>query len=174
MTTFDGDGLFVAKPGAIQTWKRHRVDPLDLKPEDIDIEDIAHALARQCRYNGHTGGHLSVARHSIWVADHLEPQGEYLQLWGLLHDAAEAYLGDLVRPLKHSEFGVAYIEAEQRAERAITETFGLEYPMPSIVKAADNYVTTEIEMAGARWDYQGHAVEDEQQFLLRYVQLAYG
>ncbi|MEP2447551.1 MAG: hypothetical protein ABJI69_10005 [Balneola sp.] len=74
------------------------VDPFDLKPEDICIKDIAHHLARICRWNGGVNGFYSVAEHSIKVAASVAPQ---FRLWGLLHDAAETYIGDITRPVKN-------------------------------------------------------------------------
>jgi hypothetical protein len=69
----------------------------DPKPEDIDILDIAHSLSMQCRYNGHTKGFYSVAEHSVLVANLVPPR---LRLQALLHDASEAYVGDVIRPIK--------------------------------------------------------------------------
>lgn len=73
------------------------IDLNNPRPEDITIEDIAYSLARILRFNGHLKHQISVARHSCLVAD-LVP--EYLALPALLHDAHEAYLGDIVRPVK--------------------------------------------------------------------------
>jgi 5'-deoxynucleotidase YfbR-like HD superfamily hydrolase len=69
---------------------------------DIDAEDIAHALARVCRYGGAMDGFYSVASHCVYVSRFLEEQGHstYIQAAGLLHDATEAYLGDMVSGLK--------------------------------------------------------------------------
>lgn len=71
--------------------------PLDPRQEDVDIEDIAHALSMICRYTGHVVRFYSVAEHSLYVS-YMVP--EHLALEGLLHDAAEAYITDLNRPVK--------------------------------------------------------------------------
>ena len=82
----------------IQTYTGKKVHPFNLKIEDIDIEDIAHSLALQCRFNGHVKEFYSVAEHCCRVSDICPP---YLKAWGLLHDASEAYLCDLPTPLKN-------------------------------------------------------------------------
>lgn len=168
----DAGGLFVEKPSSIKTWKG-RIDPLNATAAEIHIDDIAHALARQCRYNGHCDGYLSVARHSIWVSIVLELQGwdENMQRIGLLHDAAEAYLGDLVRPLKNTEFGKAYLEVEAVLEAVIAEHFGLIYPFPPEVYEADNIVLTKLELPDMRFNYLGEYGQDEDDFKARYVEL---
>lgn len=66
-------------------------------PADILIEDIAHALSHICRYTGHVREFYSVAQHSCYVSDYCP---SYYKMWGLLHDASEAYLGDVSAPLK--------------------------------------------------------------------------
>jgi hypothetical protein len=71
--------------------------PLDPHPEEIMIEDIAHALSQICRYGGHTPIFYSVAQHSVLVARNLPAE---LAFAGLMHDGSEAYLGDVIRPLK--------------------------------------------------------------------------
>jgi uncharacterized protein len=94
----------------IQTYTGKQFWPLSPLPEDIVIEDIAHALSMQCRFGGHVRTFYSVAQHSVHVSLLVEPQ---YALWGLLHDAAEAYLVDLPRPIKKfSEMGLLYQEIE--------------------------------------------------------------
>lgn len=88
--------------GKILTWAGMYVDPKDPDPNDIRIDDIAHALSLICRYNGHTDVHYSVAQHCIVVVDRLKTMKAPFkaQLMGLLHDSEEAYLGDMVSPVK--------------------------------------------------------------------------
>ena len=92
------------EPGPyIQTVSGRRVNPLDPSPDDIDVHDIAVALSNQCRFGGHTRRYYSVAQHACIVSDQMLERGADAQdaLWGLLHDASEAYLVDLPHPLKH-------------------------------------------------------------------------
>lgn len=119
----------------IQTYVGKQFWPLAPRPEDLDIRDIAHSLSLQCRFNGHCGVFYSVAEHSVRVAEQLP--GE-LALWGLLHDAAEAYLGDLTRPLKRQAEAQWFNDAEDELLRVIAATFGLAWPMPAAVRAADD------------------------------------
>ena len=78
------------------------VDLLNPTPEMIDIRDIAYSLGRQCRYNGMTSQHCSVAEHSIFVAELVKHAGgsQHEQFCALLHDAHEAYIGDMIQPMK--------------------------------------------------------------------------
>jgi uncharacterized protein len=106
----------------IQTYSGAKVNPLDLAPADVRIEDIAHALSLLCRFGGHVREFYSVAQHS-WIVSHLCPPEDALQ--GLLHDASEAYLGDMVAPLKHEEPLWYYRRAEAMAEKTLRERFDL-------------------------------------------------
>lgn len=83
--------------GWIQTAAGRKFYPLDPRPEDVDVVDIAHALANICRFTGHTRVFYSVAQHSVIASMYANPGHE---LPVLLHDAAEAYLGDIARPWK--------------------------------------------------------------------------
>src|SRR5690606_26884872 len=112
--------------------------PLAVKPEDIHITDIAHALGMVCRYGGHCRRFYSVAEHSVLLSHTVDPEHA---LWALLHDATEAYLGDVVRPLKHQLPG--YIAAELRLETAIATRFGLPGLMPDQVKEHDTRIVVD-------------------------------
>jgi hypothetical protein len=114
--------------------------PLDPRPDDIKIADVAHHLSNLCRFTGGTRKFYSVAQHSCHVADALGPCDPSLAAWGLLHDASEAYLGDIARPTKHAVagFGEAYRQAEDRLMRVIAERFGLHGDEPDAVKDVDD------------------------------------
>lgn len=117
----------------MQTFTGKLVDLSNFTVEDVRLPDIAHALSCINRYTGHAVTPYSVAQHSVMVSRLCEP--EYA-LWGLLHDASEAYLGDVARPLK--SLLPAYVELEHHVQRTIAKAFGLSWPMPSGVKVADN------------------------------------
>lgn len=144
-----------AETSTIATYTGAYVDPLDLSPDDIRVEDVAHALANQCRFSGHTAAFYSVAQHSVLVSRVLNGTGH--EMWGLMHDATEAYLVDMARPLKQDpHFGRTYRGAERRAMRAIAESLGLTWPEPPEVKDADNaLLATErrdlMSAAKGRW-----------------------
>lgn len=99
---------------------------------DPNIGEIAHALSHLCRFTGHTDRFYSVAQHSVHVS-HLVPPA--LAMHGLLHDAAEAYLGDVASPLK--ALLPQYRELEAHIQGWICRAYGLSQDMPEEVKAAD-------------------------------------
>ena len=118
----------------------HFVNPCE---DEIDIKDIAHALSQLCRYAGHCDGFYSVAAHSIGVFKYLEQHTEprpsnFTLLAALLHDASEAYLGDLPGLLK--PFLPGYLEIEQRLQNMIYKKYLGEIPRPMcqlVIKKAD-------------------------------------
>jgi 5'-deoxynucleotidase YfbR-like HD superfamily hydrolase len=123
-----------------------RLDLLDPSPLDIEIEDIAHGLARVARWNGQTTGEhaFSVAQHSLVVEEicaHLRPDLDpRWRLAALLHDASEYVIGDMISPFK-AALGYDYKAFEHRLEQAIHIRFGLPARTPTdirqLIKAAD-------------------------------------
>jgi hypothetical protein len=103
--------------------------------EDVFIEDIAHALAHQCRYGGHFGRFYSVAEHCVIVAQHAPRE---LKLEALLHDASEAYLLDIPRPIKKAM--PEYRAIEDRLMTVIGKRFGINWPVHADVTALDNRI----------------------------------
>lgn len=114
----------------------------DPHPDDVFIEDIAHALSFICRYGGHCREFYSVAQHSFGVwqyAVEYRPNEPRVHAWALLHDAAEAYLGDMVRPLKLSL--PEYKRIEEKVELVVISALGFDAPTPeerAFVKYADD------------------------------------
>ncbi len=109
----------------IQTFSCKRFHLLNPQPEDICIEDIAHALSMQPRFSGHTSVVYSVAQHSIEV--YRKCYGHLQKFAGLMHDASEAYICDICAPLKHSGKMAQYIKVERKIQNAINKKFGLGY-----------------------------------------------
>lgn len=116
----------------VSTYLGNRFYPLEPRIADVAIEDIAHGLAYQCRFNGQTSAFYSVAQHSLIVAS-LVP--DELKLAALLHDAAEAYIGDMVKPLK--VLLPAFSDIEDNVTRIIGENFGVDLNHNPVIKRAD-------------------------------------
>lgn len=119
----------------IQTFTGKQFFPFNPQPEQIDIRDIAHSLSNLCRYGGHVGHFYSVAEHSIHVSNIVPPEDA---LRGLLHDASEAYLIDVPRPIKHHPSMIQYRETEEVIQSTIYFAFGLITLDPPSIKKADN------------------------------------
>lgn len=122
----------------IETYTGKKFFPLDPRPDDVCIEDIAHSLAMQCRFNGHCKTFYSVAEHSVLVSKMLSTTGygRTTQLYGLLHDAAEAYICDLPRPLKNL-IG-SYRPVEKKIQSTVWEAFNLPAPTEDDYAAVKN------------------------------------
>lgn len=127
----------------LETVSGRKVDVSNPDPKTIIIDDIAWALSRMPRFSGHSIPYIpySVAQHCIRVAKDLAPHGPKMQMHGLLHDAAEAYINDLPSPVKHiPEIHAVIKQLEDRLMSAIYESLDLELPTEEeerIVKVAD-------------------------------------
>lgn len=146
----------ITNGSSILTYTGKMFDTINPVPELIDINDIAHSLANSCRYNGHCRDFYSVAEHSIYVSEQLP---EKFALWGLLHDASETYVGDLVKPLKN--FLPDFQKAEEKVIKAVAEKFGLVLPEPDEVKIADYrmLLTEQRQLFNHKFDFTKHPVE---------------
>ena len=128
----------------ITTFSGRVMNPLDPSPEDFCLIDIAHSLAMKCRYGGHCRFFYSVAQHSVLCAEVARRAGCDPR-WPLMHDAAEAYLADIPRPVKSQLSG--FEEMENRLLKAIGDWLGLcdPDPLPAYVSVIDD------QMISAEW-----------------------
>jgi hypothetical protein len=141
----------------LQTVSGRWVNPFDPDPNQIELADIARALANQCRFGGHCRTFYSVAQHCVIVSELIEEEGASADqaLAGLMHDAAEAYLGDLPHPIKHrSQLGQAFREAEGPLERVIRERFSI-IDSPAAIKRVDRALlaTERLAFSAERWHW---------------------
>ena len=137
----------------IRTYTGRKFWPLDPRADEIFIEDVAHHLSLECRFTGATYCHYSVAEHSLHVSKLAERMAlnatkkrtpeiltwvREMALWGLLHDASEAYLKDFPRPIKHAPgLGELYRKIEAMIMGEVVARFDLIPQEPAIVKQAD-------------------------------------
>ena len=133
----------------VSTFSGNRFYPLRPHIDQVAIEDIAHGLAYQCRFNGQTKTFYSIAQHSLIVASLVPPP---LRLAALLHDAAEAYLGDMVKPLKVllPEFAAL----EDKVTAIIAATYGIDFSDYAPIKRADL-----VALATEKRDLMPHSAE---------------
>ncbi|MNS60237.1 hypothetical protein D3C72_932240 [compost metagenome] len=135
----------ITKELTIRTYKGILISLIDPQPDDIFIEDIAHGLAYQYRYGGHCFSLITVAEHSLRVYNRCK------SLSALMHDASEAYLGDLKSPIK--ALCPDYSEIEHRFMRVIADKFGIAWPIPFAIKQADQ--------AEFDWEQENIMIEKE-------------
>ena len=123
----------------MQTYPAGQFWPLDPRADEVHIEAIAHSLAMQCRYGGHCLRFYSVAEHCVLLSRRVESRHA---LWALLHDASEAYLVDVPRPVKGGLDGYRIIETAVMA--AVVQRFKLlPFQIPIAVHEADMRITTD-------------------------------
>lgn len=169
------------KGGWIQTFTGGRIFPLDPREEEIDIRDIAHSLSLQCRYNGHVTNFYSVAEHSVMLS-HMVSSSNALS--ALMHDASEAYLTDLPRPIK--KYFVGYYDYENTLMNVIAIKYGFTWPMPMQVAEYDTRILNDEreQLMGKgeyEWDYYGEPLgvrivgwepeRAEEEFIKRFKEL---
>lgn len=132
----------IHKTDWIQTFTGRKIYPLEPHGDDIDIDDIAQALSMKCRFTGHVNRFLSIAQHSVLVSRECPP---HLALTGLLHDAGEAYLPDVSRPVKPFLYVATNgdnIQTFKMIEDQLLEIIMLKYggcfPLPGVVHEVDD------------------------------------
>jgi hypothetical protein len=141
----------------MQTFSGAKFYPMDPAVEDIRGVDIAHSLALQCRYNGHVSRFYSVAEHCVHLSFAVAPKHA---LWALLHDASEAYVGDMIRPLKRHM--PDYVDVEDSVQLAIAAWAGIRWPIPEAVLDADTRILLD-ERAALFPTSQRWAIDDTHQ-----------
>jgi 5'-deoxynucleotidase YfbR-like HD superfamily hydrolase len=124
------------------------VNPVDPTVDMINLEDISIALSNSCRWGGHTPEPYTIAQHSVMVMATLEIVlgkrcTNELRRQALLHDASEAYMGDLVAPLKRQM--PEYRKVEDGLQKVIAIKFGLNYPWDPMICAADKASMVALE-----------------------------
>lgn len=133
---------------SILTYSGKLFDVLNPDPQLIDLTDIAAALSKLCRFGGHCLEFYSVAEHSILTSSLIQqefPDDRSLAAWALLHDASEAYMVDIPRPVKRQL--QEYVRLEEAIQQTIAERFSLPWPMPEEVHLADtNMLALELRV----------------------------
>ena len=140
----------------ITTYTNKTIDLSNFSIMDVCIEDIAHSLALINRFNGHSAFPISVAQHSVYVSRLSDPGWE---LQGLLHDGAEAYIGDITKWLKQTPAMAEYRKWEDKIHAAIMHHFGCNQNLHESVKHADEMmVRYEARRSfGLEFDFGGMA-----------------
>ncbi len=134
-----------------QTYTGKAFDYFNPQPEQICIEDIAHSLSMICRFNGHCARFYSVAEHSLLVSKCAQADGPEHAMFGLLHDAAEAYIGDINPVLKSMPFLKSMLAIKQYgswSDLRRMEVELLEAILPSI--GLPRHATSKVKMASIR------------------------
>lgn len=148
----------------MQTYTGRKFWPLDPRPEEVYIQDIAHSLSHQCRYAGHCMWFYSVAEHCVLLSQNVAPEHA---LWALLHDASEAYLVDIPRPVK--PYLSEYREIEAKVMAAVCHKFNLSVVMPDEVNEVDGRILNDecqqnMSIPPEKWADTGKPLGVELQF----------
>ncbi len=138
----------------IQTAMGRQFWPISPRADEVFIDDISHALSMLCRFGGHCTRFYSVAEHSVLLSRAATGQTAQVRLWALMHDASEAYIVDVPRPLK--PFLTGYRASEDAIMAVVCERFGMDPEMPAIVKQLDTAILTDemqqnMATPPARW-----------------------
>src|SRR5678809_291493 len=134
-------------PDCIRTFSGEYMNIFEPTADMFNIDDIAHSLAHQCRFNGHLPNFYSVAQHSILTSYYVPPEHA---LAALLHDASEAYLVDIPKPIKPRLTN--YLEIENRLMWHTAQKFGFEYPLHKSIKEADLFML--------KWEWHSLMLQD--------------
>ena len=152
--------FYQIEEGWMETYSGKRFTFMNPRPEMIDVEDIAHAIGKLCRYGGHSRRFYSVAEHCVHLAKWVIRQGGDTQtaLTALMHDATEGYLVDMPRPIKHQL--PDYRRIEDVLAEAIAAKFGLTFPMPRLIHEADSRILVDeraqvMSKSGNDWGVDG-------------------
>jgi hypothetical protein len=152
------------KQVCIRVYRGDLVDPWDLKPHDVTLDDLAFSLSNECRYAGHVPFYC-VGQHSIIVSQYFtDPVTRFAALF---HDAEEAYFKDMPSPIKHRPEMQSYVDASKRAHRVIFEWMGawigqtLDYDaLMATIKPLDNEVYNR-----ERLSFHGLLSHDDKNFI---------
>ena len=124
----------------IQTYSGVKFDFDNFTDDDLKLEDIAHSLGMQCRVRGHCSVFYSVAQHSVLVSQVAEALGgRGAGQWGLLHDAAEAYVGDIPTPMKTEE--------DQKREGVLMARIADKFGLPNLNVPMNGHINTVVKHA---------------------------
>lgn len=146
--------------GNITTFTGRIFNVIEPDPAKVNIVDIGHHLSQLCRFTGATREFYSVAQHSVLASNLVKPQWA---LQALLHDASEAYLNDIARPVKYAAgFGPAYKELEEIVMVVVAEALGFSWPEHKSVKAADEILlrTEQRDLMPAVRRHAGDTLEE--------------
>jgi hypothetical protein len=150
-------------PHSLLTYTGKIVTPFDMKPEMIDIRDIAKSLSMQARFLGHTEDFYSVAQHcyegAVYMSEDWRSPRERMAF--LLHDAAEAYMCDIPSPIKHHPIMKKYHDAQDRLQELIDKKYEVtKWAEMPIIKVVDSRMLStekrDIRKTDDKWPVERH------------------